>query len=90
MLNNQKLVSYLVIRENNVNSYLKNFDITKDEFNPLFITNKEELRRYYDEEYNHAVTLVIDDEYVGKTFDNLDIIKEVLEEENEKTKSLAM
>ncbi len=90
MLNNQKLVSYLVIRENNVSSYLSEFNIAKDDFNPLFITNKEELRRYYDEEYNHAVTLVIDDEYVGKTFDNLDIIKEVLEEKNEKTKSLAM
>ena len=28
----------------NVNSYLKNFDITKDDFNSLFINNKDELK----------------------------------------------
>ena len=27
MLNNKKLINYLIVRENNVNSYLKNFDI---------------------------------------------------------------
>ena len=49
MLNNKKLINYLIVRENNVNSYLKNFDITKDDFNSLFINNKDELTRYYDE-----------------------------------------
>ena len=90
MLNNKKLINYLIVRENNVNSYLKNFDITKDDFNSLFINNKDELTRYYDEAYNHAVKLVMDDEYVGITFDNLDKIKEFLEEQNGKTKSIAM
>ena len=74
MLNNKKLINYLIVRENNVNSYLKNFDITKDDFNSLFINNKDELARYYDEAYNRAVTKVMDDEYVGITFDNLEKI----------------
>ena len=89
MLNNQKLISYLIVRENKINTYLNSFDITKDDFNPLFITDKKELRSYYDDQYNRALTKVTDDEYVGITFDNLDTIKEVLEE-NEKAKSLAM
>ena len=40
MLNNKKLINYLIVRENNVNSYLKNFDITKDDFNSLFYITK--------------------------------------------------
>ena len=89
MLNNQKLISYLIVRENKINTYLNNFDIAKDVFNPLFITDIEALRKYCEYQYNRAVTKVMDDEYVGITFDNLDTIKEVLEE-NEKAKSLAM
>ena len=89
MLNNKKLINYLIVRENNVNSYLKNFDITKDDFNSLFINNKDELTRYYDESYNREVTKVMDDEYVGITFDNLDRINEFLNEDG-KIKTLAM
>ena len=89
MLNNKKLINYLIVHENNVNSYLKNFDITKDDFNSLFINNKDELARYYDEAYNRAVTKVMDDEYVGITFDNLDRINEFLNEDG-KIKTLAM
>lgn len=89
MLNNKKLINYLIVRENNVNSYLKNFDITKDDFNSLFINNKDELARYYDEAYNRAATKVMDDEYVGITFDNLDRINEFLNEDG-KIKTLAM
>lgn len=90
MLKNSKLINYLVVHEANNNKYLDNFDITKDNFNSLFISNKDELKRYYDKEYNHAVTKVMDDEYVGITFDNLDTIKDFLEEQNGKAKSLAM
>mgnify|MGYP001419046360 CR=1 FL=1 len=78
MLNNKKLINYLIVRENNVNSYLKNFDITKDDFNSLFINNKDELTRYYGEAYNRAVTKVMDDEYVGITFDNLEKINTLI------------
>lgn len=90
MLKNSKLINYLVVHESNNNKYLDNFDITKDNFNSLFISNKDELKRYYDKEYNYAVTKVMDDEYVGITFDNLDTIKDFLEEQNGKAKSLAM
>ena len=55
----------------------------------LFINNKDELTRYYDEAYNRAVTKVMDDEYVGITFDNLDRINEFLNEDG-KIKTLAM
>ena len=57
---------------------MKNFDITKDDFNSLFINNKDELTRYYDEAYNRAVTKVMDDEYVGITFDNLEKINTLI------------
>ena len=90
MSNNQKLMSYLIVRENKINTYLNNFDIAKDVFNPLFITDIEALRRYYEEQYNRALTKVMDDEYVGITFDNLDMIKDFLEEQKGKAKSLAM
>ncbi len=90
MSNNQKLMSYLIVRENKINTYLSNFDIAKDVFNPLFITDIEALREYYEDQYNRAVTKVMDDEYVGITFDNLDKIKEFLEEQKGKAKSLAM
>lgn len=89
MLKNQKLISYLIVHENKINTYLNNFDITKDDFNSLFINNKDELTRYYDEAYNRAVTKVMDDEYVGITFDNLDRINEFLNEDG-KIKTLAM
>ena len=90
MSNNQKLMSHLIVRENKINTYLSNFDIAKDVFNPLFITDIEALREYYEDQYNRALTKVTDDEYVGITFDNLDKIKEFLEEQNGKAKSLAM
>lgn len=89
MLKNQKLISYLIVHENKINTYLNNFDITKDDFNPLLISSKDELIKYYDREYNLALTKVMDDEYVGITFNNLDKINEVLEE-NGKTKSLVI
>ena len=90
MSNNQKLMSYLIVREKKISTYLNNFDIAKDVFNPLFVNNKDELTRYYEEQYNRAVTKVMDDEYVGITFDNLDMIKDFLEEQKGKAKSLAM
>lgn len=89
MLKEQKLISYLVVREKTSTGYLSKFNIAKDDFNSLLVSNNAELRRYYDEEYKRALTKVMDDEYVGITFDNLDAIKEALEEK-EKAKSLAM
>lgn len=89
MLKEQKLISYLVVREKVSTGYLSKFNIAKDDFNSLLVPNNAELRRYYDEEYKRALTKVMDDEYVGITFDNLDAIKEALEEK-EKSKSLAM
>ena len=87
MLKEQKLISYLVVREKVSTGYLSKFNIAKDDFNSLPVSNNAELRRYYDEEYKRALTKVMDDEYVGITFDNLDAIKEALEEKIEKAEA---
>ena len=41
MLNNKKLINYLIVRENNVNSYLKNFDIIKKMCENSGMTNEQ-------------------------------------------------
>lgn len=63
--------------------FLKQYNIAKDLFPSTFdLTNEDKviLKRYYDDSYSKAKILVMDDEVVGITFDNLDFIKKVLEE----------
>lgn len=60
-------------------SYLKNFDISKDVFCANINSNNAHvLKRYYDSAYKKAAMLVTDDEYVGRSFDNLAEINNVL------------
>ena len=68
---------------------LKNFDITKQFFpaeaiesvaDPVLkILLLHELSVYYKESKEKADRLTLEDEYVGITYDNLDIIRNVLE-----------
>lgn len=70
--------------------YLKNFIISKEIFSiNIKPNNIDVLKRYYDDNYKKASILVMDDEYVGITFDNLDRINEFLNEDG-KIKTLAM
>ena len=71
-------------------NYLKKFIISKEIFNiNIKPNNIDILKRYYDDNYKKASILVMDDEYVGITFDNLDRINEFLNEDG-KIKTLAM
>ena len=65
---------------NKLIKYLENYDITKQNFN-YNITNSNELeilRKYHDDQYEHAAILTADDEYVGYTFDHLEEISKIL------------
>ena len=56
-------------------SYLKSFVISKEIFNAKVRENNVDiLKKYYDAMYKKASILVMDDEYVGNTFDNLEKI----------------
>lgn len=56
-------------------SYLRSFAISKEIFNiKIKEGNIDILKRYYDDMYKKASILVMDDEYVGNTFDNLEKI----------------
>lgn len=62
-------------------NYLKKFIISKEVFSCDLLADKEDfnlLERYYKDSYEQAETLVMDDEYVGITFENLDRICKIL------------
>lgn len=62
-------------------NYLKKFIISKEVFSCDILVDKEDfnlLERYYKDSYEQAETLVMDDEYVGITFENLDRICKIL------------
>ncbi len=60
-------------------NYLKNFIISKEIFNiNIKPCNIDILKRYYDDNYKKASILVMDDEYVGITFDNLEKINTLI------------
>lgn len=62
----------------NLIMYLRAFDIKKDTFDSRKrYTDFESqiLENYYDEKSQTADRLVIEGEYVGRTYDNLDVIK---------------
>ena len=55
---------------------LNNFNIAKDDFSILVSNlNNEELLKYYLMKKAYADVLVIEGEYVGKTYDNLEKIE---------------
>ena len=56
-------------------TYLRSFAISKEILNiKIKEGNIDILKRYYDDMYKKASILVMDDEYVGNTFDNLEKI----------------
>ena len=62
--------------------YLLNYDIAKDLFNPSMVNSeyyKVVLKKFHDDALEKANVLVLEDEVVGITYDNLDIIRNVLE-----------
>lgn len=60
-------------------NYLKKFIISKEIFNiNIKPCNIDILKRYYDDNYKKASILVMDDEYVGITFDNLEKINTLI------------
>ena len=60
-------------------NYLKNFIISKEIFNiNIKPCNIDILKRYYDDSYKKASILVMDDEYVVITFDNLEKINTLI------------
>lgn len=82
MMNDEKVVK---LYDSLLEKYLLNFDITQDTFNPNVIRSdidKVVLERYYDSALENARRLVIEDELVGITFDNLDVMVKVLKQTN--------
>lgn len=62
--------------------YLLNYDIAKDLFNPSMVNSEYDkvvLKKFHDDALEKANVLVLEDEVVGITYDNLDIISNVLE-----------
>ncbi len=60
-------------------NYLTNFIISKEIFDiNIKPRNIDILKRYYDAAYKKAAILVMDDEYVGITFDNLEKINTLI------------
>ncbi len=67
----------------NLEEYLINFNIAKELFDRSIVKTDQDkalLIRYYDNSLERANRLVIDDEYVGITYDNLDIINSIINE----------
>lgn len=62
-------------------TYLKKFVISKETFFEGMVKTQEDvalLERYYVDSCDKASRLVMDDEYVGITFDNLDVMGKVI------------
>lgn len=67
----------------NLEDYLLNFNIAKEIFDSTLvktIQDKALLIKYYDSSLKKANTLVTDDEFVGITYDNLEIIDNIINE----------
>lgn len=71
------------VNENVLLDYLKNFDISRDLFDKNVVKNGNDIvimRSYYDSKRERANTLVMEDEFVGITYKNLDTINNILDE----------
>lgn len=71
------------INDNELLNYLKNFDIARDLFDKSVVKSNNDralIKRYYDSKRENADRLVIEDEFVGITYKNLDTIDNLLEE----------
>lgn len=71
------------VNENVLLDYLKNFDIARDLFDKSVVKSNNDralIKRYYDSKRENADRLVMEDEFVGITYKNLDTIDNLLEE----------
>lgn len=71
------------IEEKSLLDYLKNFDIARDLFDKTVVRSNNDraiIKRYCDSKREHANLLVMEDEFVGITYKNLDTIDNLLEE----------
>lgn len=76
-----KVSNIYVLKINSLDAYLNNYVISKEVFSydgPLDDSKRKLLLRYYDDSKEKADRLVTEDEFVGITYDNLDIIKNKL------------
>lgn len=72
---------YPFLPKNSLEGYLASYVISKEIFNysnDLSDYERRLLLRYYDDSKQRADRLVTDDEFVGITYDNLDIINSKL------------
>lgn len=76
MLQERQVTSYLILRRNSLNTYLKNFDIAHDTFSyDITYSDIDLLETYHDEKKSYADTLTIEGEFTGNSYDNFDIMK---------------
>lgn len=80
---NDKIIEFPVNKI--LEEYLKKFDIAHNSFNYNLLVSDSDielLKKYYKDSYDHASILVTDDEFVGKTFDNLDKVYQIINKHN--------
>lgn len=76
-------IGLIQINDNALLEYLANFDIARELFDVSMVKNvhdKVVMKKYYDSKLKHANVLVTDDEFVGITYNNLETISDLLEE----------
>ncbi len=81
LVNTKKSNIYVLTNVNDLESYLTNYIISKETFGynkDLNAFEKNLLLNYHDEAKERADRLVTDDEFVGMTYDNLDIISKLI------------
>ena len=80
---NTPIISLIQINDNMLLEYLRDFDIARELFDVSMVKNNNDkvvMKRYYDSKLKRANVLVIEDEFVGITYKNLEIIKDLLDE----------
>ena len=78
MSNEAKIIK---LYESSLEEYLKSYIISREVFDVTKVKSEYDnmlLKRFYDETKENADRLVIEDELVGITYDNLDIIEQTL------------
>lgn len=67
----------------NLEDYLLSFNIAKELFDSTLVKTKHDkalLIKYYDDSLKRANTLVTDDEFVGITYNNLEVMDNIIKE----------
>lgn len=78
MSNEAKIIK---LYESSLEEYLKTYIISREVFDTTTVKTEYDnmlLKRFYDDSKANADRLVIEDEFVGITYDNLDTIEQTL------------